>query len=114
MTEHPATAGLQETGEPLAVKFLIRLRDDQLREVAAAVPLRGSTVLARCLDCNRPLTEVSREEARERVPAYVWSTQTDFRGCTGCGRIYWGATHREHMLSELATLGLAPEVRPSA
>ena len=57
---------------------------------------------------------VSHGDARERVPAYVWATQTEFRGCAGCARLYWGATHREHMLTELATLGLAPEVRPSA
>ena len=86
----------------------------QLREVAAAVPLDGSTLLGRCLDCNRPLASVSRDDARERVPAYVWATQTQFHGCAGCGRLYWGATHREHMLSELATLGLAPEAPPSA
>jgi uncharacterized protein with PIN domain len=87
---------------------------EQLRQVAAAVPLGGSTLLGRCLDCNRPLVAVSRDDARERVPAYVWATQTQFHGCAGCGRLYWGATHREHMLSELATLGLAPEARPSA
>jgi uncharacterized protein with PIN domain len=82
---------------------------DQLREVAAAVPLGGGSFLGRCLDCNRPLAEVSREAARERVPPYVWATQERFLGCGGCGRLYWDATHREHMLSELTTLGLAPE-----
>src|SRR5262245_36922355 len=33
---------------------------DQLRQVAAAVPL-GAGFLHRCLDCNRPLESVSRE-----------------------------------------------------
>jgi uncharacterized protein with PIN domain len=87
---------------------------EQLREVAAAVSLRRSTPLCRCLDCNRPLVDVSRDEARDRVPEYVAATQERFLGCTGCGRLYWGATHRTHMLDELATLGLAPEARPSA
>ena len=87
---------------------------EQLREVAAAVPLRRSTPLCRCLDCNRPLVEVSRDDARDRVPPYVASTQERFLGCTGCGRLYWGATHRDHMLGELATLGLAPEGQPAA
>lgn len=87
---------------------------EQLREVAAAVPLHGPTPLCRCLDCNRPLVEVPRDDARERVPPYVAATQERFLGCPGCGRLYWGATHRAHMLGELATLGLAPEARPSA
>lgn len=82
---------------------------DQLREVAAAVPLRGARAFGRCLDCNRPLVEVAREEARDRVPPYVWETQSRFRGCPGCGRLYWDATHRRSMLGELISLGLAPE-----
>jgi uncharacterized protein with PIN domain len=86
---------------------------EQLREVAAVVPLGGSAFLGRCLDCNRPLIPASRDEARERVPPYVAATQERFLGCSGCGRLYWGATHRAHMLDELATLGLAPEARPS-
>jgi len=87
---------------------------EQLREVAAVVPLLGATPLCRCLDCNRPLVEVSPADARARVPAYVAATQERFLGCTGCGRLYWGATHRDHMLGELATLGLAPEGQPAA
>jgi uncharacterized protein with PIN domain len=77
--------------------------------VAAAVPLTGGAFLGRCLECNRPLAAVPHEAARERVPPYVWATQQRFHGCPGCGRLYWGATHRANMLSELAALGLAPE-----
>ena len=87
---------------------------EQLRQVAAVVPLAGATPLCRCLDCNRPLVDVSAAHARERVPPYVAATQERFLGCAGCGRIFWGATHQAHMLGELATLGLAPEGQPAA
>ena len=87
---------------------------EQLREVAAVVPLQGSTPLCRCLDCNRPLVEVASDVARHFVPPYVAATQERFLGCSGCRRLYWGATHRAHMLHELATIGLAPDERPSA
>jgi uncharacterized protein len=80
---------------------------DQLRQLAAAVPL-GAEVLGRCLDCNRPLEDASREAARDRVPPYVWATTERFRRCPGCGRLYWPATHHAHMLRELAALGLGP------
>jgi uncharacterized protein with PIN domain len=40
------------------------------------------------------------------VPPYVLSTQERFERCAGCGRVYWPATHRAHMLDELAALGL--------
>jgi hypothetical protein len=82
---------------------------DQLRQVAAEVPLGRPTLLSRCLDCNRPLDEVSREAARDRVPSYVWETTERFLRCGGCGRHYWPATHRAHMLRELAALGLGVE-----
>ena len=64
---------------------------EQLRQVADAVPL-GGAFLHRCLNCNRAL------EA---------ATQEHFQRCPHCGRIYWPATHRSHMLDELTALGLA-------
>ena len=81
---------------------------EQLRQVAAAVPLGGARPLSRCLDCNRPLEPVSREAVRERVPPHVWATQEAFLRCPRCGKCYWEATHRRRMLAELAALGLAP------
>jgi uncharacterized protein len=78
---------------------------EQLRQVAAAVPL-GAGFLHRCLDCNRPLEAVAREAVAATVPPYVLSTQERFERCPGCGRVYWPATHRAHMLDELAALGL--------
>jgi uncharacterized protein with PIN domain len=78
---------------------------DQLRQVAAAVPL-GGAFLRRCLDCNRALHGVTREEAAPHVPPYVLATQEHFQRCPRCGRVYWPATHRAHMLDELAALGL--------
>lgn len=83
---------------------------DQLRELAAAMPL-GAEPLSRCLDCNRPLEDVAREAARERVPSYVFATVDRFHRCAGCGRLYWPATHHAHMLRELADLGLGEEPR---
>src|SRR5690349_12975395 len=77
---------------------------DQLREVAAAVPLGDPGLLTRCLDCNRVLEEISREQAHDRVPVFVWQTSDRFLCCTGCGRLYWPATHRAHVLRELGEL----------
>jgi uncharacterized protein with PIN domain len=78
---------------------------EQLREVAAVVPL-GAAFLGRCLDCNRPLAEVPPAAVAARVPPYVLATQRRFLACAGCGRVYWSATHRTHMLDELARIGL--------
>ena len=84
---------------------------EQLRQVAAVVPLGGAPLLTRCLDCNRPLDEVSRDRVRDRVPPYVWDTAPRFLACGRCGRVYWPATHRAHMLRELAAIGIVHEER---
>jgi uncharacterized protein with PIN domain len=84
---------------------------EQLRQVAAAVPL-GGRFLGRCLDCNRPIEPVEKDAVRERVPPYVFATQAAFHRCSGCGRLYWAATHRTRMLAELAALGLEPGANP--
>ncbi len=80
---------------------------DQLREVAAAVPIGTAPAFTRCLDCNRPLEEVARDDVRDRVPPFVFATQPRFRRCPGCDRLFWPATHRDHMRRELAGVGLA-------
>jgi len=80
---------------------------DQLREVATAVPLAGAPFLARCLECNRPLAAIDRDDVRARVPPFVLERAPHFFHCARCDRIYWPATHRAHMLEELAALGLA-------
>jgi predicted aminopeptidase len=69
-------------------------------------PARRGTAPARCLDCNRPLDELPRERARDRVPVFVWETSTRFLACAGVRRVYWPATHRAHVVRELAALGI--------
>jgi len=78
---------------------------EQLAELARVVPL-GAGFLGRCLDCNRPLERVAKESIAGRVPPFVYATQEVFHRCPRCGRLYWAATHRARMLSELQTMGL--------
>jgi uncharacterized protein with PIN domain len=103
---------LRERGLPPHVFVRSDAFRDQLRELAAAIPLgaaAGAVPFSRCLGCNRPLEEVARERVRARVPAHVWETAPRFRRCPGCERVYWPATHHAHMRRELAALGLPAE-----
>lgn len=80
---------------------------EQLQQVVDTLhldPLRA--LFTRCAECNRTLEEVAKDQVRDRVPEYVWQTQNEFRRCPGCHRVYWGATHRDHVLAELQRLGL--------
>ena len=75
---------------------------DQMRQVVQAFALEPfGGFLTRCLECNALLHGIDRESAAGRVPPYVFATQETFRGCASCGRLYWGGTHRERMMTEL-------------
>jgi len=74
----------------------------QLRQVVRHFGLDPyASLLTRCLRCNTILAPVEKSDIRRKIPSYVFRTNKTFRSCPSCGRIYWGATHREHMLRHL-------------
>jgi uncharacterized protein len=68
-----------------------------LRSVAPDQPERFS----RCPECNVKLEKLSGKAARDLVPPYVWHTQSEFRRCAGCGRVYWKGSHWPGMQARL-------------
>ena len=83
---------------------------EQLREVVAALGLAfdEDRLLTRCLPCNAPTREAESASVRDLVPPYVHRTQVRFRRCPSCGRVYWGATHRENMLERIREVFESP------
>jgi uncharacterized protein with PIN domain len=82
--------------------------DEQIHQVLGdcGEKVEPDRLFGRCVRCNQPLSELSPEEAADRVPPYVARTQNRFHHCFGCNRVYWRATHVERMLSRLEALGL--------
>ncbi len=75
--------------------------EEQLTQILTTVgPLPPDTP-PRCMECNVPLIEISREEAQIEVPPYVAQTQEHFRRCPQCRRIFWHATHWEGIQNRL-------------
>lgn len=54
-----------------------------------------------CLECNQPLLARSHQEVKERVPPYVYKTQSQYMECPACHRIYWRGTHWQAMVKML-------------
>ncbi len=76
--------------------------EQQIRQVMAALKLNSSfKPFTRCLECNQPLAERARDEVKDRVPPYVFRTQSHYVECPTCHRIYWRGTHWEAMTREL-------------
>ncbi len=58
----------------------------------------------RCLECNQPLEERSKGQVENRVPPYVFKTQSQYMECPACHRLYWRGTHWEAMTGKLSRL----------
>ena len=56
---------------------------------------------ALCPECNQPLLERSKQEVKDRVPPYVFQTQSQYMECPACHRIYWRGTHWQAMTRKL-------------
>jgi uncharacterized protein with PIN domain len=57
--------------------------------------------LSRCAVCNSALEPVSAATVADRVPPYVLRTQSEFRRCPGCERVYWPGSHLQAMRDQM-------------
>jgi uncharacterized protein with PIN domain len=93
------------------VRALLVTEDDprlQVRQVAQAFGLSYNfRPFSLCLECNQPLAPRERDEVKDRVPPYVFQTQTHYMQCPRCGRIYWRGTHWQAMTRELSAFAEA-------
>ena len=93
------------TGQLRAILFHSDEPERQMRQLLAEFDLIGQACpFTLCLECNQPLVERSLDEVRDRVPPYVFSTQTQYMECPSCRRIYWRGTHWQAMKRKLQKL----------
>jgi hypothetical protein len=77
----------------------------QMQQLMSALDIKGqSQPFTLCLECNQPLVDRSPAEVKDRVPPYVYKTQTQYMECLECQRIYWRGTHWKAMLNKLEKL----------
>jgi uncharacterized protein with PIN domain len=75
----------------------------QLRQVMNAfdIKLDSKSLFTRCIVCNAVIEDMPREIAKDRVPPYVFETQTEFGYCPRCDKVYWKGTHVDHVIEAL-------------
>ena len=72
--------------------------ESQLKVLNQLIPIKDRIQpFSRCIECNVPLKNISKDEARPIVPEYIYLTQEDFKICPRCGRAFWPGTHRNRM-----------------
>ncbi len=76
---------------------------EQLKQVVQHLKLKRDEeiLFTRCSVCNTELKPVEKEKIKERLYPYVYKTQDNFVYCSACDKIYWPATHVEHMKQKL-------------
>jgi uncharacterized protein len=77
----------------------------QIRQVFDTLHISAlSSPLTRCLSCNESLVDTPRESVYELVPPFVYKTQSHFKSCPKCGKIFWAGTHRDAVVRTLTQL----------
>lgn len=66
--------------------------------------LKDLKPFTRCTLCNIPLKRVEKQKVYGCIPDYVWQTQSEFRQCSGCKRIYWPGSHKDRSLIRIKKL----------
>ena len=84
---------------PVSGARIIKIRYDNVKEQLGQVLQEGgigiddTALFSRCVICNKKLENIEKEKIKDKVPEYVYNTQTDFVICPQCKRVYWHGTH---------------------
>lgn len=93
---------LVTTGRLKAILIAYETPESQIKQVIKTLNLDiHFKPFSLCLECNQSLVERGKEQARERVPPYVFKTQQQYMECPACRRIYWRGTHWQAMTQKL-------------
>ena len=83
---------------------------EQLRQVAGELELGKyiGRLPSRCVDCNGPLEELARAQARQLVPPFVLATQIEISYCPCCNHCVWRGSHWDNVMARIPVLGVWP------
>jgi uncharacterized protein with PIN domain len=71
---------------------------EQFAEVMKSFDLKDNIApFTRCLECNGTFDDIPKEEILSNLLPRTRDYYTDFKKCTGCGKIYWEGSHYERM-----------------
>jgi uncharacterized protein with PIN domain len=93
--EVPATPGPAAKPAPARPRAEVVSAPAPARPVAP--PAEKIAAFGRCLQCNVPLEQITREQARPSVPFFIYQIHHDFRGCPKCRKVFWPGNHVEQM-----------------
>jgi len=94
--------GVVTSGWLKAVLIKSNEPEQQIRQVVETMNLDCQfRLFTICMECNQPLEERIKQQVRDRVPRYVFQTQSHYVECPAYHRIYWRGTHWQAMTKKL-------------
>lgn len=78
---------------------MLRIKSDfvkeQIEQVIADLKLKPNEngMFTRCIVCNELLGDIEKQKIKNKIPEYVYKTQSTFVSCPACKRVYWQGTH---------------------
>lgn len=82
---------------------IIRIKNNDLKaqllefKAATGFSFKEDYIFTRCVECNTPVTCISKSSVKGSVPPYVFKTQKSFSRCPKCKRLFWKATHFQRL-----------------
>ena len=116
-TEYPRSAASEgryfvTTREVAAQEAVVKVTAqrplEQLKEVISqtGIAVELGRLFSRCLICNLPVVEISKELLEGRVPEEIFATKSEFHECPGCKRVYWEGSHLERIKKRLKKMDI--------
>ena len=90
------------------IKYLYIKEDkleNQLDQIKLDIKVSLKPNLVRCIECNRKLVKVKKEDIKNKVPPYVYRTQQNFLYCKNCDKYYWRGTHYQNIKKAFLNIG---------
>ena len=96
--------------QPGGVKIVLIEKEKiqaQIAQVLERLKIKPSPeiMFSRCILCNVELKDIDKDKVKDKVPEYVFKTQTNFVTCPNCNRIYWQGTHWGNVKKTLDEIG---------
>ncbi len=94
---------LDKNRKPFSLLIVSEKWWEQLRQVLKEFSLKDKIKpYSRCLECNTPLKDLNREDARNLVSPFIYQNSEAFSVCPTCQKVYWRGTHINDMEEKLA------------
>lgn len=94
---------LTRTTKKMSYERIVCIKSDRVREQLLEIKgiirpyIEPGKAMKRCIECNRDLIDVEKNNIEQKVPEFIFHKYGQFRECPNCGKVYWEGSHAAGM-----------------